>query len=157
MKNSCKCVFLLNILYFACFIFFFAYNYITMEEKDYINDINNERADAACARLSEKSRSLIISLFEKGFILVNDKPIKKSAKLKAGDKIHITFPDEELPCITPQNIPFDIILDKANYAVINKPAGLTVHPAPGNYDNTLVNALLYAFVIEDEDNLQSFF
>lgn len=123
-----------------------------MEEKDYINDIDNERADAACARLSEKSRSLIISLFEKGLILVNNKPIKKSAKLKAGDKIHITFPDEELPNLTPQNIPFDIILDKENYAVINKPAGLTVHPAPGNYDNTLVNALLYTFVIEDEDN-----
>ena len=112
-----------------------------MEEKDYISDIDNERADAACARLSEKSRSLIISLFEKGLILVNDKPVKKSAKLKAGDKIHITFPDEELPDLTPQNIPFDIILDKENYAVINKPAGLTVHPAPGNYDNTLVNAL----------------
>ena len=123
-----------------------------MEDKEYINDIDNERADAACARLSEKSRSLIINLFEKGLILVNDKPIKKSAKLKAGDKIHITFPDEELPNLTPQNIPFDVILDKENYAVINKPAGLTVHPAPGNYDNTLVNALLYTFVIEDEDN-----
>ena len=123
-----------------------------MEEKDYINDIDNERADAACARLSEKSRSLIISLFEKGLILVNDKPVKKSAKLKVGDKIHITFPNEELPSLTPQNIPFDIILNKENYAVINKPAGLTVHPAPGNYDNTLVNALLYTFVIEDDDN-----
>ena len=117
-----------------------------MEEKDYINDIDNERADAACARLSEKSRSLIISLFEKGLILVNDKPVKKSAKLKVGDKIHITFPNEELPSLTPQNIPFDIILNKENYAVINKPAGLTVHPAPGNYDNTLVNALLLSLI-----------
>ncbi len=123
-----------------------------MEEKDYINDIDNERADTACARLTEKSRSLIIDLFEKGLILVNDKKIKKSVKLKIGDKIHITFPDEELPNLTPQNIPFDIILDNKNYAVINKPAGLTVHPAPGNYDNTLVNALLYTFVIEDDDN-----
>ena len=57
-----------------------------------------------------------------------------------------------MPSLTPQNIPFDIILNKENYAVINKPAGLTVHPAPGNYDNTLVNALLYTFVIEDDDN-----
>ena len=47
-----------------------------MEEKDYINDIDNERADAACARLSEQSRSLIINLFEKGLILVNGKEVK---------------------------------------------------------------------------------
>lgn len=123
-----------------------------MEEKDYINDTNDERADAVCARLSEKSRSLIKDLFEKELILVNGDIVKKSAKLKIGDKIHITFPDEELPDLTPKNIPFDVIMDKENYAVINKPAGLTVHPAPGNYNNTLVNALLYTFIIEDEDN-----
>ena len=120
-----------------------------MEEKDYINDIDDERADAVCARLSEQSRSLIINLFEKGLILVNGKEVKKSAKLKAGDKIHITFPDEEMPDLTPKNIPFDIIIDKENYAIINKPAGLTVHPAPGNYFDSLVNELIFSFVIED--------
>ncbi len=123
-----------------------------MEEKDYINNIDNERADISCARLTEKSRSYILSLFEKELIFVNNKPAKKSAKLKSGDKIHIIFPDEQLPDLTPVNIPFDILYDTENYAVINKPAGLTCHPAPGNYNNTLVNALLYTFHISDEDN-----
>lgn len=123
-----------------------------MEEKDYINDIDNERADAACARLSGKSRSYILSLFENNLVLINNKVAKKSAKLKAGDIIHLTFPDEKQIDLTPKNIPFDIVYNNDNFAVINKPAGLTVHPAPGNFDNTLVNALLYTFKIEDEDN-----
>lgn len=123
-----------------------------MEEKDYINDIDNERADSACARLSGKSRSYILSLFEDNLILINNKPAKKSAKLKSGDIIHITFKDEPQIDLTPKNIPFDIVYDNENFAVINKPAGLTVHPAPGNYDNTLVNALLYTFTIEDDND-----
>ncbi len=123
-----------------------------MEEKEYINNTDNERADSCCSRLAEKSRSYILSLFEKNLIKVNGKTAKKSAKLKAGDKINIIFPDEELPDLTPVNIPFDIIYDNKNYAVINKPAGLTCHPAPGNYSHTLVNALLYTFTIEDDDN-----
>lgn len=125
---------------------------IAMEEKEFINDIDNERADAACARLSGKSRSYILSLFEDNLILINNKPAKKSTKLKSGDIIHITFKEEPQIDLTPKNIPFDIIYDNENFAVINKPAGLTVHPAPGNYDNTLVNALLYTFTIEDDND-----
>ena len=123
-----------------------------MDEKDFINDIDNQRADICCARLAEKSRSYILSLFDKSLVFVNGVVAKKSAKLKAGDMIHIIFPDEEMPDLTPKNIPFDILYDTENYAVINKPAGLTCHPAPGNYTDTLVNALLYTFNINDENN-----
>lgn len=123
-----------------------------MEEKDFIVDINGERADIAAARLSGETRSLILSLFDKNLVLVNDKIVKKSTKLKIGDRLHISIPPEELPDLTPKNIDFEILLDRENYAIINKPAGLTVHPAPGNYSDTLVNALLYTFTIEDEDN-----
>lgn len=123
-----------------------------MEEKFYTADIDNERLDLTASRLSGESRSLISSLFDKELIKLNGKPAKKSIKVKSGDKISIIFPPEELPDLTPKNIPFEILLDKENYAVINKPAGLTVHPAPGNYSDTLVNALLYTFTIEDNDN-----
>lgn len=123
-----------------------------MEEMEYINDIDNERADAACARLSGKSRSYILSLFEENLILINNKIAKKSTKLKAGDKIFITFKEEPQIDLTPKNISFDIVYDNENFAVINKPAGLVVHPAPGNFDNTLVNALLYTFTIEDDND-----
>lgn len=123
-----------------------------MEEKFYTADKDNERMDAAAARLSAESRSLISNLFDKDLIKLNGQIVKKSTKVKSGDTISIIFPPEELPDLTPKNIPFEILLDKENYAVINKPAGLTVHPAPGNYSDTLVNALLYTFTIEDEDN-----
>lgn len=123
-----------------------------MEEKSFIADIDGERADTAAARLSGSSRSLISSLFEKGYVLINGNAAKKSVKLKAGDNLSISFPPEEMPDLTPKNIPFEILLDKEGYAVINKPAGLTVHPAPGNFSDTLVNALLWTFSIQDEDN-----
>ena len=123
-----------------------------MDEKEFIVDVNGERADIAASRLSGETRSLILSLFDKNLVLVNGKIVKKSTKLKIGDKLHLTIPPEELPDLTPKNIEFEILLDKENYAIINKPAGLTVHPAPGNYSDTLVNALLYTFTIEDEDN-----
>lgn len=142
----------LSYLYILLVIFLLFNINIAMEEKEFISDIDNERADAACARLSGKSRSYILSLFEDNLILINNKPAKKSTKLKSGDIIRITFKEEPQIDLTPKNIPFDIIYDNENFAVINKPAGLTVHPAPGNYDNTLVNALLYTFTIEDDND-----
>lgn len=120
--------------------------------KIFINNEDGIRLDAAAASLSGETRSLIESLLEGGFILLNQKTAKKATKLKKGDTVQIHFQEEPMPDMQPQNIPFGIILDKPEYAIIDKPAGLTVHPAPGHFDNTLVNALLYAFSIQDEDN-----
>lgn len=120
--------------------------------KKFINTEDSARLDTAAAILSGETRSLVESLLEKGLIRLNGKPAKKSAKLKKGDVIEIDFQEEPIPDLSPQNIPFGIIIDKPEYALIDKPAGLTVHPAPGHFDNTLVNALLYAFSIKDEDN-----
>lgn len=122
-----------------------------MVQKQYTCDISNERADKACAILSGESRQRILELFELGLIKVNGKLIKKSSKLMLGDIIEITFPKEEPTTLTPKNIAFETVYDTKDYAIINKPAGLTVHPAPGNYDNTLVHGLLYSFKIEDSD------
>lgn len=123
-----------------------------MEKRLYINNIGGKRADTSISELSNMSRSFIIDLIDKNLVLVNGQSVKKSAKLNINDEIIIYIPEEELPDLTPKNIPFNILLDRDNFAVIDKPAGLTVHPAPGNYSDTLVNALLYTFVIDDKDN-----
>lgn len=118
----------------------------------YKSDTSGERVDICGARLSGASRSVISSLIDNGFFFVNNKIPKKSDKVKVGDIIEIRFQPEKLPDLTPKEIDFKIILNRENFAIIDKPAFLTVHPAPGHYDDTLVNGLLYAFNIKDEDN-----
>lgn len=100
--------------------------------KTFTNIEDGIRLDAATAALSGETRNLISNLLEGGFVLLNGAVPKKSVKLKKGDIIRIEFQEEKPPTLTPKNIPFEIIIDKENYAVINKPAGLTVHPAPGH-------------------------
>lgn len=93
-------------------------------------------------KLEDLSRTFIKSLIEEGHILVNGSKEKAGLKLKNGDIIDVTIPPEK-PCyLTPQQIPLDIIFEDEDLLVLNKPAGLTVHPAPGHPDNTLINALL---------------
>ncbi len=115
-------------------------------------DVSGERADACGARLTGATRSAISALIGEGLFFVNGRVPKKSDKVKAGDIIEARFPPEKTPDLTPRDIPFGLVLDRPSYAVIDKPAGLTVHPAPGHYDDTLVNALLFAFNIDDGEN-----
>ncbi len=89
------------------------------------------------------SRSLIQKLIKNGHILVNQNKTKQNYKLKTDDIINITIPEPEELDIEPQKIPITIIYEDNDIAVINKQAGIVVHPGPGNWDNTLVNALLY--------------
>jgi 23S rRNA pseudouridine1911/1915/1917 synthase len=95
-------------------------------------------------RLPEHSRSRLQRAIEEGEVLVNGRPAKPSHKLEAGDivtcaKLRETPPDENL---TPEDIPLDIVYEDEFMMVINKPAGMVVHPAAGNRQGTLVNALL---------------
>jgi 23S rRNA pseudouridine1911/1915/1917 synthase len=89
------------------------------------------------------SRSYIDKLIDFGAIKVNDKPIRKSYKLNAGDSIEIDFPEKKDLTIEAEDIPLDIIWEDEYLVIVNKPVGLTVHPAAGNPDGTLVNALMY--------------
>jgi 23S rRNA pseudouridine1911/1915/1917 synthase len=89
------------------------------------------------------SRSYIDKLIESGAIQVNDKPAKKSQILKNGDVISIDFPPKKDLNIEPQNIPLEIVWEDDYLVIVNKQAGLTVHPAAGNSDGTLVNALMH--------------
>lgn len=89
------------------------------------------------------SRSAAAALIESGDVLINGTPAAKNRKLKPGDKIELRLPDPEPSTACPQNIPLDIVYEDDDLLVVNKPKGMVVHPAPGNPDGTLVNALLY--------------
>lgn len=89
------------------------------------------------------TRSAIQKLCENGGVTFHEKILSKNYKLQGGEEISLVLPDEAPFEIEPQNIPLDIVYEDDDLLVVNKPKGMVVHPAPGNYDGTLVNALLY--------------
>lgn len=89
------------------------------------------------------SRSALQALVAEGHVQCNGKAVAKSLKLKAGDTVLLEIPDAKPIEAVPQDIPLDIVYEDAHLLVVNKPKGMVVHPAPGNPDGTLVNALLY--------------
>ena len=93
--------------------------------------------------LSDQSRSYIQKLLKDGHILVNNSIIKTNYKVKADDRIQIDIPEPIEANIKAENIPLDIIYEDNDVLIVNKPKEMVVHPAPGNYSGTLVNALMY--------------
>lgn len=89
------------------------------------------------------SRSYIQKLIKSGNVLVNNKNIKPSYNINIGDIISVDIPEIIIPDILPVNIPLDIIYEDEDILIVNKPKGMVVHPAPGHYDDTLVNAIMY--------------
>lgn len=114
-----------------------------METKTIISDKDGVRVDAFLAQTLDLSRSLAASLVEEGRVTIGGKPIKKRTEVKLGDEIVVSMPDLSEPEAKPQEIPLDIIYEDSELLVVNKPKGMVVHPAPGNPDGTLVNALLF--------------
>lgn len=101
------------------------------------------RLDAFVAEREELTRSAIQKLIEKGNVRVNDMPSKKSYRVEPGDVIEIDVPE---PCeisVTAEDIPLNVVYEDSDLIVVNKPKGMVVHPAPGNYSGTLVNALMF--------------
>lgn len=97
-------------------------------------------------RLANTSRNRIQVAARAGNVLVNGKPAKPSQKVKPGDEISIVlpYPQREVELL-PENIPLEVLYEDEHILVLNKPAGLVVHPGHGNWTGTLVNALLYHF------------
>ena len=93
--------------------------------------------------LPDQSRSYIQKLLKDGHILVNNSIIKPNYKVKADDRIQIDIPEPIEANIEAENIPLDIIYEDNDVLIVNKPKEMVVHPAPGNYSGTLVNALMY--------------
>ncbi len=91
----------------------------------------------------EITRSAVVKLIEDGNCTVNGKQVQKNYKLKAGDKVTVEIPEAVEVDILPENIPLDIVYEDNDLLVVNKPKGMVVHPAPGHYSGTLVNALMY--------------
>lgn len=108
-------------------------------------DTSGERLDAFLARSMEgMSRSAVQRLIEDGNVLRGGKRCRKNDRLEPGDVLTVTLPEAKPVEIVPKEIPLEIVYEDEDVAVINKPKGLVVHPAPGHTDDTLVNGLLYA-------------
>lgn len=89
------------------------------------------------------SRSLAAKLIADGNVSVNGKRVSKSCTIKAGDEVCAVIPEPEELSAEPENIPLNIVYEDDCLLVVNKPKGMVVHPAAGNYSGTLVNALMY--------------
>lgn len=125
-----------------------------MEKCDFLVDENhkNERLDYFLSqKLDNESRSYIKSLIKDGNVMVNEKKQKPSYKIVLGDKIIIDIPEPKELEVIPEDIDIDIVYEDKDLIIVNKKQGMVVHPAPGNYQGTLVNALLY----HCKDNLSS--
>ena len=94
-------------------------------------------------QLEELTRSAAQRLAEEEHVLLNGKPLKKNYKMTGCETLEVHLPDPEPIDAVPQNIPLDIAYEDEDLLVINKPKGMVVHPAPGNPDGTVVNAVLY--------------
>jgi 23S rRNA pseudouridine1911/1915/1917 synthase len=88
------------------------------------------------------TRSQVQRLLREGLVLVDGRPVKPSFHVHGGEKVAVTFPDPEPSTAEPEDIPLDIVYEDGDILVVNKPAGMVVHPAAGVRTGTLVNALL---------------
>lgn len=116
--------------------------------KELIIEVNaeneGERIDKFLSVLVvDSSRTSIQKSIENGYVFVNGKNVNKKYKVQAGDEVKICEQELKVLDAEPENIPLDIVFEDEHLLVVNKPRGMVVHPAPGNYSGTLVNALLY--------------
>ncbi len=101
------------------------------------------RIDSYIAEITDLSRSAAARHIENGDITVSGVSVSKKYALREGDEVEIIIPEAVEYEVLAEDIPLDIIYEDSDVIVINKPSGMVVHPAPGNYTGTLVNALLY--------------
>lgn len=116
---------------------------LPFEEDICLTATEEQRLDVFAAAAADISRARAQGLIESGAVTVNGKVALKRTRLKAGDTVRVVLPAPEDIEAQPQNLPLDIVYEDEFLLVVNKPQGMVVHPAPGNTDGTLVNALLY--------------
>lgn len=109
-----------------------------------VSSPDNVRIDKYISENSEDiSRSYAAALCENGCVTADGNVIGKKYKPHCGETIEVNLPEPEVLSAEPENIPLDIVYEDDDIIVVNKPQGMVVHPAPGNYGGTLVNALMY--------------
>ncbi len=94
-------------------------------------------------RITELTRSAVQVIISKNAVTVSGKSVSKNYKIKGNETVSVEMPEPEPTDAVPENIPLNIIYEDSDLLVVNKPKGMVVHPAHGNYSGTLVNALLY--------------
>lgn len=114
----------------------------------------NERIDTYLSKKLELSRSKIQKLIKDDLVTVNNKTINSSYQVKLNDEIEVNDDLNYEIDVEPENIPLDIVYEDDDLLIINKPSGMVVHPAPGHYTGTLVNALLYKYNIDSKDKIR---
>ena len=115
-----------------------------MKEFFTVENQDGERIDRYLSEeLEDRSRSYIQKLIKENHVTVNQKPVKANYRLSLGDRVEIDLPEAKEPDIKPEDIPLDILYEDKDIIIVNKPKQMVVHPAPGYYSQTLVNALMY--------------
>ena len=115
-----------------------------MTEYLVVENDGGERIDRYLAdNFEDKSRSYLQKLIKDGQVKVNGKPVKANYRLVFDDRVEIFMPEVKEPDIEPENIPLDILYEDRDVLLVNKPKQMVVHPAPGHYSGTLVNAIMY--------------
>lgn len=111
---------------------------------DIVPEMEDERIDKCiCTYMESLSRSYIQKIIKDGNVYVNDVSVKANYKVRVDDKVRFIIPDSVEPDIPAQDIPLDIIYEDMDVLVVNKPKDMVVHPAPGHYEDTIVNAVMF--------------
>lgn len=110
-----------------------------------VDDDPDDRLDAYLADRLRLSRSRVVELIVEGLVEVNGAAARKSRRLRAGDQIEVTVPAPPPTAVVPESIPIAVVYEDEHLAVVDKQAGMVVHPAVGHRSGTLVNALLQHF------------
>lgn len=114
-----------------------------MKQQIVVTDAGKRLDKLISEQLPELTRSAVQHLMQDGCVTIAGKPVKKNTRASAGDVITVELPEPREVEIEPENIPLDIVYEDEDIIVVNKPKGMVVHPAPGNWSGTLVNALMY--------------
>ena len=105
--------------------------------------MSGERLDLYVSERERITRSAAQKLIETGLVTVNGKTEAKNYRLREGDEIEVEYPEPVPDDALPEDIPVDVVYEDSELILVNKPKGMVVHPAPGNYSGTLVNALMF--------------
>ena len=107
-------------------------------------EMEEERIDKCISSYMEDlSRSYIQKVIKEGNVFVNDATVRANYRVKVDDRVRFVIPDSVEPDIPAQDIPLDVLYEDRDLLIVNKPKGMVVHPAPGHYEGTLVNAIMY--------------
>lgn len=115
---------------------------MTMTDVTVPIDLDGERADKVIATLLDSSRSVVRAIIDAGDACIQDVPVRPADRLRAGTVVHVDVPTEDVELLAEDDVSFDIVYEDSEILVVDKPAGVVVHPGSGRGSGTLVNGLI---------------